>query len=294
MGRKIRRVPLDFDWPIREVWKGFLNEHYKRCPGVPPDVCVGGQTAAAQWFDSVVRLIVMLGDEAIESAPEYREHHARTSRIYPHPYLEGWAQAPRTSLPQEAVERLRALRIEQTLELRLAAQQKVFKEFPPRLLPLTSELAAFVQGLGGGNMRSSLLGHFDSFPIAQALRRAAGVDEQWGICTLCKGDATDPTARAAAEAWTPTPPPTGDGWQLWETTTEGSPVSPVLPTREAFIEWLVSMGGQTRAAAEAFTTAGWCPSGIIVTDGPQAGVYENIESSVLMTDHAPPAPEDAP
>jgi hypothetical protein len=32
-------------------------------------------------------------------------------------------------------------------------------------------------------------------------------------------------------------PPEGEGWQLWETTTEGSPVSPVFKTPEELAEW---------------------------------------------------------
>lgn len=29
MGREIKRVPLDFAWPLDEVWDGFLNPLYK-------------------------------------------------------------------------------------------------------------------------------------------------------------------------------------------------------------------------------------------------------------------------
>lgn len=32
-------------------------------------------------------------------------------------------------------------------------------------------------------------------------------------------------------------PPSGEGCQLWETTTEGSPISPVFETLEALCEW---------------------------------------------------------
>lgn len=32
-------------------------------------------------------------------------------------------------------------------------------------------------------------------------------------------------------------PPMGDGYQLWETTTEGSPISPVFVTLEELAEW---------------------------------------------------------
>lgn len=32
-------------------------------------------------------------------------------------------------------------------------------------------------------------------------------------------------------------PPAGDGYQLWETTSEGSPISPVFETLDALCEW---------------------------------------------------------
>ena len=35
MGREIRRVPLDFDWPMDKIWEGFLNPYWKyarECP----------------------------------------------------------------------------------------------------------------------------------------------------------------------------------------------------------------------------------------------------------------------
>ena len=51
--------------------------------------------------------------------------------------------------------------------------------------------------------------------------------------------------QAAYEAWTPTDPPTGEGFQLWENVSEGSPASPVFPTRDALVEWM----SQNRYAA---------------------------------------------
>jgi hypothetical protein len=35
MGREIKRVALDFDWPLDEIWHGYLNPHYaesRECP----------------------------------------------------------------------------------------------------------------------------------------------------------------------------------------------------------------------------------------------------------------------
>lgn len=33
-------------------------------------------------------------------------------------------------------------------------------------------------------------------------------------------------------------PPTGEGFQLWESTSEGSPISPVFPSAEDLAEWM--------------------------------------------------------
>ncbi len=40
-------------------------------------------------------------------------------------------------------------------------------------------------------------------------------------------------------------PPAGEGWQLWETVTEGSPVTPVFSTPEELASWLVKPGNDT-------------------------------------------------
>ncbi len=71
------------------------------------------------------------------------------------------------------------------------------------------------------------------------------------------------TANTMYEAWQEVPPPTGEGWQLWETVSDGSPISPVFPTKEAFIEYLVSEG-YSRGAATAFCEDGWAPSAVFV------------------------------
>jgi hypothetical protein len=33
MGRTLKRVPMDFNWQLDNVWEGYLNPHYgKECP----------------------------------------------------------------------------------------------------------------------------------------------------------------------------------------------------------------------------------------------------------------------
>lgn len=40
-------------------------------------------------------------------------------------------------------------------------------------------------------------------------------------------------------------PPEGEGWQMWETTSEGSPISPVFETPEQLAKWLADTGAST-------------------------------------------------
>ena len=104
----------------------------------------------------------------------------------------------------------------------------------------SSDYRAFSTGLAGREPRA--FGHdaVDRWCATTALIRAAGLDpETWGICPDCGGEGENATPEqlAAREAWEPTEPPSGDGWQLWETTSEGSPASPVFASAEALADW---------------------------------------------------------
>ena len=77
-------------------------------------------------------------------------------------------------------------------------------------------------------------------------------------------------------------PPAGEGWQVWENVSEGSPVSPVFATKEALIEHLTIFGTDrysgrplSQKAAENFVGQGWAPSGV--------GMRATDGSTVLMS-----------
>lgn len=74
-------------------------------------------------------------------------------------------------------------------------------------------------------------------------------------------------------------PPQGDGWQMWETTTEGSPMSPVFATPEELARWLAdnkasAMGSQTASYEDwlGMIKAGWAPTGALSKRGFESGV----------------------
>jgi hypothetical protein len=95
---------------------------------------------------------------------------------------------------------------------------------------------------------------------------------------VCDGACVDPACKEAYESWSREEPPSGDGWQVWETVSEGSPVSPVFATAEELIEYLVEGGdesdrkhgepGVSREAATRFVKeTGWVPSGMMSGGG---------------------------
>lgn len=53
-------------------------------------------------------------------------------------------------------------------------------------------------------------------------------------------------------------------WQIYETVSEGTPVSPVFTDKEAMVDWIIVEWGRSRQAAQAFVDAGHAPSMVIV------------------------------
>lgn len=59
-------------------------------------------------------------------------------------------------------------------------------------------------------------------------------------CARCAGSAKiwpTPDIQKQCDEWEPTEPPTGDGYQLWQDCSEGSPVSPVFTTLDDLCAW---------------------------------------------------------
>lgn len=78
-------------------------------------------------------------------------------------------------------------------------------------------------------------------------------------------------------------PPKGDGWQLWETISEGSPITPVFATADDLVDHMCRPDpkespipwdtGYSREAAENFVKElGWAPSLVVSSVGVQGGV----------------------
>lgn len=127
------------------------------------------------------------------------------------------------------------------------------------------DMTALTVGLAG--REPSFLGHdaCDQWSAQKKIVEAAGLDPNaWGTCTVCKGHAIHPDDYAASEAWEGEAPPAGEGWQIWETVSEGSPITPAFASPEELADWCVReepwSTRMDRAAWLRFIAAGWAPS----------------------------------
>jgi hypothetical protein len=77
----------------------------------------------------------------------------------------------------------------------------------------------------------------------------------------------------AGEDWERQEPPSGEGWQVWETVSEGSPISPVFSSEKELKQYLLGQG-YSENAVDYFIEEKWCPSMAF-----SGGVlYNNIEA----------------
>ena len=229
MGRELKRVPMDFDWPMDRPWRGFLNPHYAKSHNCA--ACGGsGETVAAQRVGDLMSLVMLSGDDA--------------ARNKCHPYLQ---EAPL---------------------------------YNTRGKICGADMVALTNGLAG--QKHPPLGYCssDRWSAKKKLVAAAGLPEDWGICPACKGEGTvwdSPADKQASEDWERSEPPTGPGYQIWETVSEGSPISPVFATPEELAQhmtktrWGADKGSSVETWLRFINGPGWAPSMVMDANGIRTG-----------------------
>lgn len=210
MGRTMKRVPMDFDWPLGRVWKGFLNPYEGcDCPWCYDEGRRGsyGYTKEAQEYEKLW----------------YGQY---CGEYVPHPYRPGERYCP--SKKPYTLERWEYDFIVSNDRLR-----KDLFECDPKDVPPFEELTEWL-------LRHNLSLRIDAIFVSMMCDeycRRKGVPSS---CPHCNGSGkvwqTEEVHRLHEE-WERIEPPTGEGWQLWETTSEGSPSSPVFATFDELCEW---------------------------------------------------------
>lgn len=258
MGRKLMRVPLDFSWPLNETWTGYLNPFWRQRTDCPS--CKGsGQTQEAKRFS----------DEWYGNAPFDPVAYGAVPLTLDHPSIVAFARRQCERTPgyygtgDDAVnrEKRRLLSLWQNQWCHHLIQADVdalveagrLADFTNR--PINAEQRAQLERDGGYWLKESngytptadevnawsidSMGHdaTNNWVCVEARCKREGFET---TCKACGGEGDlwpSPETKAAYEGWTKEAPPTGDGFQLWETTSEGSPTSPVFASLDELCAW---------------------------------------------------------
>ena len=334
MSREVRRVPLDFHWPMNEVWSGYLVPDQfseDRCPD-----CENGYSHHANrlfdlWYGRArftpettgsaplrtdTPAVRAFAERNVTGAPEYYigESPRRSTSVRRFIRLRALIDHPGTDsaerdTAQAALDRLLAEDAIESEALRLAdlwngqwshhlsqadvdalvagdrlweftrrwSSENGWEKIDPKPTPTAAQV----------NEWSLLSFGHDALNASTVVRARCEREGADPICSTCEGHGSleaYPGQRAEAEAWEPTKPPEGEGWQLWETVSEGSPVTPVFADAEGLVDYLSSPAYPrplSRAQAAGLVEAGWVPSMVAV---PGRGVVMGEEL------HGEPAP----
>lgn len=287
MGRELKRVPLDFAQPLNERWHGFVNPHHTavKCPH-----CDGtGSSPTARH----------LKDQWYGYAEFHPEDRGSAPFAVDHPHVR--ALAERNARPDREI---RWLGCDVEREARRLADM-----FNGQWMHHLNEadVAALVDG---GRLRDlthtftpgsgwkanepvrvptpaevnewslSGFGHdsINQWIVVGAECKRLGIESS---CEHCSGEGeTWPSedARKLYDDWQSFEPPTGPGYQIWETVSEGSPISPVFATPEALAShmagtrWGADRGTSYETWLKFITGPGWAPSAVMTAGVVVAGV----------------------
>lgn len=252
MSREVKRVPIEFDWPLNKEWEGYLLPD--RLKGTHcPDCDGSGQTHFGWWLQSLGYLIGMLATD-VRDQEQGKPMHPYFSEV-PNPhghweYARGltWVQGHELTQPE-----------------RRDSRSRFVIDRPGR------DALTFFAALTGEpeEKLGYMFGGVDVHYVAmRKLLERAGTDVS---CKRCEGHGTLEAyegQRADEEAWERSEPPAGDGWQLWEGVSAGSPITPVFATPEALAHhmvlnrWLSNREPMAPSfeVAMAFISSGWADS----------------------------------
>lgn len=286
MGRELRRIALGWDFPIGQTWTGYLNPHdgeRKKCPR-----CAGSGESVA------MRLLSMVW---------YRHRHDEARAFIvsalagpynlPRPLLRfvageleagvGWSRR----LDQRDVDALAAAerlwdftRVPRTEGQREVVREKVAAG-GNSWLPESNGYRPTADEVNAWSKRG--LGHnaINAWVCSKARAKRYGVIAR--RCGSCRGTGVVPDADLARKirAWRPTEPPAGPGYQIWQTVSEGGPVSPVFEKPEDLARWMVAndtsitRGTTFRGWMDFILGPGWAPA-MIMTGGKMMSGVEAV------------------
>lgn len=271
MGREVKRVAIDFDWPLNKTWTGYLNpyyEHQKECSFCKGS---GGSVHANElrdkWYGHVPFSPEMNGSTPF--TPDMPEILAKAK----------WnCRESSASVEREAIRLCEILNRSWSHHLNdddvkaLVDGERLhdlthdftpgegWKKKDPFVIPTADQVNRWsISGFGHDCI--------NQWVVCKSVLERLGLPSE---CEHCKGEGSvweSDEAKSLGEAWESYEPPYGEGWQMWETTSEGSPISPVLASPEELASWLASNGASAFGSLTAtydgwlnMIMQGWAPS----------------------------------
>lgn len=243
MGRELRRVSLDFDWPLHMPWKGFMNpyspQQCKPCGGSGSspeykrlcDDWYGFDRPAARWCDKLTQDEVdalVAGGRLHDLTSEWRGSG------------EGW------------------------VKVRDVTAEEVNAAFATHFM---------------------LHDSINSWIACKVRAARLGITEIH--CRYCNGEGHHWPEEKYAKLWDEfesIDPPAGDAYQMWETTSEGSPISPPFADAISLAKWLaanrdgsIDEGTSVEQWMKFIEGPGWAPSMIGTSAG---GIVSGVQAVV--------------
>lgn len=277
MGRELKRVALDFNWPLEKVWEGYLNPHQpQKCPACKNGYSAGARALMDKWYGnasfkpedrgSVPFLPTHPVVWEIAKRNAYGGSIQQEARRLANIFNRSWSHHLNTDDVAALLADGRLLDLTHTFKKGAGWQPKV-----PAYIPTPVEVNAWsLSGFGHDSINQWLC------IKAECVR--LGVSD---TCSTCHGSGESwPSAelKQQYDAWEPTEPPTGPGYQIWETVSEGSPISPVFATPEELARFMAGRkwGGDDGSSYETWlnfiNSGGYAPSLIMDEKGICPGV----------------------
>jgi hypothetical protein len=282
MSREIKRVPLDFNWPIRTVWSGYvMSDNLRPSPCLH---CENGYSPTAQ----------RLYDQWYGKAPFRPEDRDSVAWSPTGPEAQAWAKRQCERAPDyygkgPAAEHREAVRICGLWNRHWShhlnqADVDVLVE-ANRLMDLTHDWSRDTGWVPNGHRPTAIevnrwslsgFGHdsLNSWIVIKAECKRLGVSEKCAHCNGTHDIFADDDHRKAHDEWERTEPPVGTAWQMWETTSEGSPISPPCETPLQLARWLTrtgasAFGGDTATEQQwlAMINAGHSHASMVISNG---------------------------
>lgn len=237
MGRELRKVALDFSWPIDQVWKGYLNPYHsqqcKACDGTGHNPAT--KKLSDEWysFDKAQWIDV--------------SRNKRYNNL-------AW-QNHLTEIEVEALVRAGRLSDVMGYSCRFDKETNTWwgwfdnekREIPQPQFPTPEQVNEW-------NRRG--MGHdtINRWICVEARAKHLGI---YGKCEHCNGEGEiwqSEEIKKLHDDWEEFDPPSGEGFQLWSTTTEGHPMTPVFKSLEELCQYCedegVSVFGENTATKE--------------------------------------------